>query len=94
MPEASSLALIRSEIDRKPSKLKRILRDAGLRREFLEGVPDDESEVVKEFVRGSSVNALKTKPKVGLSMFLASLILCVSQFPSLGLFPANRSSRQ
>jgi hypothetical protein len=94
MPEASSLALIRREIDRKPSKLKRILRDAGIRREFLDGVSDDEREVVKEFVDGSSVNALKTKPKVGPSLFLASLTLCISQLPSLGLFPANRSSCQ
>ncbi|KAI9786422.1 MAG: hypothetical protein M1839_006882 [Geoglossum umbratile] len=63
MPEASSLALIRREIDRKPHKLKRILRAAELRREFLNSVPDDEKKVVEEFVSGSSVNALKTKPK-------------------------------
>ncbi|KAI9768938.1 MAG: hypothetical protein M1840_004534 [Geoglossum simile] len=69
MPEASSLALIRREIDRKPSKLKRILRDAGLRREFLDNAPDNDREVVKEFVGGSSANALKTKPKVGRSCF-------------------------
>jgi hypothetical protein len=64
MPEASSLALIRREIDRKPHKFKRILRAEGLRREFFDGVSDDDDEVVKAFVSGSSKNALKTKPKV------------------------------
>ena len=94
MPDASSLALIRHEIDRNPRKLKRVLRAAELRREFFNGVPDDEGKVVKEFVGGSSQNALKTKPKVSPSIFLDGLILCVSQFQRLGLFPAKRRGYQ
>ena len=81
MPEASSLALIRREIDRKPHKLKRILRATELRREFFNGVSDDEEEVVKAFVSGSSKNALKTKPKVNFwiqFLLLDGLIFYVS----------------
>jgi len=83
MPEASSLALIRREIDRKPHKLKRILRAAELRREFLNSVSDDERKVVEEFASGSSVNALKTKPKVGTSIFWMIRYSALANFPHL-----------
>jgi hypothetical protein len=64
MPEASSLALIRREIDRKPHRLKRILRATELRKDFFDSISDNKEEVVEAFAKGSSKNALKTKPKV------------------------------
>jgi hypothetical protein len=64
MPEASSLALLRRDIDRRPHRIKQILRNADIRREFFDSVGDDDRKVVKKFVAQSSENALKTKPKV------------------------------
>jgi hypothetical protein len=64
MPEARDLAALRADIDRRSRRLKEALRSEGMRREFLEGVEDDDSKVVKEFVAQNSENALKTKPKV------------------------------
>jgi sulfur carrier protein ThiS len=76
MPEAQYLTALRADINRRPQRLKQALRSEGMRREFLEGVEDDERKVVKEFVAQNSENALKTKPKV-------------SEFVS---FPSIRSS--
>lgn len=67
MPDADRLALLRQNIDRDSRRLKRVLRAAGLRREFFDGIPDDDDEVVQAFVRQNQDSALKTKPKVGLS---------------------------
>lgn len=64
MPESRALALLRRDIDRKPQKIKRVLTDAGLRKEFFSGVVDDEKKAVRAFVSQSSENALKRKPKV------------------------------
>jgi hypothetical protein len=66
MPDADRLALLRQNIDRDSRRLKRVLRAAGLRREFFDGIPDDDDEVVQAFVRQNQDSALKTKPKVGL----------------------------
>ena len=68
MPEASSLAKLRRDIDRKPHKIKRVLTDANLRKEFLDGIPDNESKAVKAFTNQSmnQSNALKKHPKVSL----------------------------
>ncbi|RDI86389.1 hypothetical protein Vi05172_g3381 [Venturia inaequalis] len=64
MPEANAIALLRRDIDRRPQRIKAALKNAGIRREFLEGVPDNDAKVVKKFVAQSSQSALKTKPKV------------------------------
>ncbi|KAJ9663128.1 hypothetical protein H2201_005799 [Coniosporium apollinis] len=63
MPESRALALLRRDIDRKPHKIKRVLTDTGLRKEFFGGVVDDEKKAVRAFVSQSSENALKRKPK-------------------------------
>ncbi|KAE9979789.1 hypothetical protein BLS_009471 [Venturia inaequalis] len=63
MPEANAIALLRRDIDRRPQRIKAALKNAGIRREFLEGVPDNDAKVVKKFVAQSSQSALKTKPK-------------------------------
>ncbi|KAL2871538.1 DUF2461 domain-containing protein [Aspergillus lucknowensis] len=62
-PEADKLALLREDIDRNPERLKDVLRQEGLRREFFGGIPDDEDKAVKAFVKQNSESALKTKPK-------------------------------
>lgn len=64
MPEANAVALLRRDIDRRPQRIKSALKNAGIRKEFLGGVPDNEAKVVKKFVAQSSQGALKTKPKV------------------------------
>lgn len=64
MPEANAVALLRRDIDRRPQRIKAVLKNAGIRKEFLEGVANDDAKVVKKFVAQSSQSALKTKPKV------------------------------
>ena len=64
MPEARPLSLLRRDIDRRPQRLKQILCESGLRKEFLGGVANDEKKAVKKFVDGNAESALKTKPKV------------------------------
>ncbi|KAL2007535.1 hypothetical protein VTN00DRAFT_8973 [Thermoascus crustaceus] len=63
MPEASKLALLREDIDRNSRRIKAVLNDAGMRREFFKGIPDDEEKAVKAFVSQNQESALKTKPK-------------------------------
>lgn len=62
------LALLRADIDKNPGRLKAILREPNMRREFLEGAPDKEEEVVKAFVElpENKENAMKSQPKVCL----------------------------
>ncbi|KAL6245237.1 hypothetical protein RBB50_008012 [Rhinocladiella similis] len=62
-PEAQPLALLRADINRKPHRLKRILRDPRMRKQILAGAPNDEKKVLKAFASQNSENALKTKPK-------------------------------
>lgn len=64
MPEAAALARLRRDVDRRPHRLKAVLLDAGIRKNFLNGVGADEKKVVKAFVGQNAGNALKTKPKV------------------------------
>ncbi|KAF1991584.1 hypothetical protein K402DRAFT_128506 [Aulographum hederae CBS 113979] len=63
MPEAQPLAALRRDVDRKPHKLKQVLMDANVRKEFLGGVAADEKKVVRAFVGLNKESALKTKPK-------------------------------
>ena len=62
-PEADKLALVRHEIDGNSHRLKAILNEEGLRREFFGGV-DEEEGAVKAFVSQNKESALKTKPMV------------------------------
>jgi hypothetical protein len=62
-PEANKLALVRQEIDSNSHRLKAVLNEEGLRREFFGGV-DDEEGAVKAFVSQNKESALKTKPMV------------------------------
>lgn len=64
MPEAAPLAQVRRNIDRKPNQIKRVLTDAGMRKEFFGGIGNDEKKAVKAFCSQNSEYALKTKPKV------------------------------
>lgn len=61
---------MRRDIDRKSQKLKTVLLDPAMRKEFLGGISKDEKKAVKAFVEQNKENALKTKPKVGLKKSL------------------------
>jgi len=67
MPEAQALVALRKDIDREPHKIKGLLLDAGLSRDFLGSVGKDEEAAVKAFCNQNAENALKTKPKVSSS---------------------------
>ena len=53
---------MRNDIDRHPSRIKDVLMDERLRKEFLGGAT--KAKASKAFVSCNSENALKTKPKV------------------------------
>lgn len=63
-PEAEPLALLRGDIDENAYRWKEVLGAPAMRREFLNGVSDDEDAVVEAFTRHNKESALKTKPKV------------------------------
>ena len=69
-PDAQPLALLRRDVDRKPHKIKKILMDPGIRKACFKGCPSDEKKAIKAFVEANKENALKTKPKVDLVVFL------------------------
>ncbi|KAF2036274.1 hypothetical protein EK21DRAFT_96220 [Setomelanomma holmii] len=62
-PEASALAKLRHDVDRKPHKIKQVLTDAGIRKEFLGNV--SEKKAVRAFTNLSTnqATALKRHPK-------------------------------
>ncbi|MCJ1469921.1 hypothetical protein MMC07_008565 [Pseudocyphellaria aurata] len=62
-PEAAPLALMRRAIDRKSEKLKNVLLEPSMRKEFFKSVAKDEKKVVKGFIDVNSSDMLKTKPK-------------------------------
>ncbi|KAL8889811.1 MAG: hypothetical protein Q9215_002953 [Flavoplaca cf. flavocitrina] len=62
-PEAAPLAAMRKDIDRKSDRLKSVLLDPAMRKEFLSGISKDDKKAVKAFVEQNKENALKTKPK-------------------------------
>ena len=64
MPEAQALAALRRDVDRRSHKIKSVLTEPGMRKEFFGSVPNDEKKAVKAFVGQNTENALKTKPKV------------------------------
>ena len=63
MPEAQALAKLRRDIDRRPNKIRKVLLDPGIRKEFLGGVTADEKKACKAFARHNADSALKTKPR-------------------------------
>lgn len=63
---------MRRAIDRHPERLKGVLVESRLRKEFLEGAPNNETKAVKAFVAANKENALKTRPKVGPSHLIDS----------------------
>jgi uncharacterized protein (DUF2461 family) len=69
-PEAQALNVMRQAIDRRSSRLKQVLRDPNLRKEYLGGAKDDDKAVVKQFIDYNKESALKTKPKVSCFSFL------------------------
>ncbi|CAF9912451.1 MAG: hypothetical protein HETSPECPRED_000942 [Heterodermia speciosa] len=62
-PDAAPLALLRRDIDRKSHKLKQVLLDDQIRKEFLGGAKAKEGDCVSKFAALNKENALKTKPK-------------------------------
>ncbi|KAJ5092586.1 hypothetical protein NUU61_007456 [Penicillium alfredii] len=62
-PEADPLALLREDIDENAHRWKEVLRAPDMRREFLNGVSDDDDAVVKAFTHHNRESALKIKPK-------------------------------
>ena len=67
MPEASALAALRRNIDRRPQQIKTALCSPGIRKEYLGGVSKDEGKIVKRFIDEHKETSLKTKPKVSNS---------------------------
>ncbi|RMZ74345.1 glycoside hydrolase family 92 [Pyrenophora seminiperda CCB06] len=67
-PDAPALAKLRRDIDRKPHKIKAVLRNAGIRKHFLGGAADDDKKAVKAFTSlpMNQSNALKRNPKFGV----------------------------
>lgn len=55
---------MRRAIDRKSEKLKNVLMEPAMRKEFLKGAARDEKKVVQGFIDVNSGDMLKTKPKV------------------------------
>ena len=66
-PEAPPMALMRKDVDEKSHKLKAVLMNGDMRKEFLGGIKPDEKKAVKAFVGMNTENMLKTKPKVRAS---------------------------
>ncbi|KAF2850997.1 hypothetical protein T440DRAFT_529753 [Plenodomus tracheiphilus IPT5] len=64
-PDAVALSKLRRDIDRKPHKLKSVLRNEGIRKAYLRNVQDDDQKAVKAFTSlpGNQSNALKRNPK-------------------------------
>ena len=58
---------MRQAIDAKSEKLKEVLLEPRIRKEFLKGVTNDATKAVKIFTSMNTENMLKTKPKVGFS---------------------------
>ena len=62
-PEATPLALLRRNIDRRPHIIKGVLSENRLRKDILNVNANDEKKAVKAFTTSNAENALKTKPK-------------------------------
>ncbi|KAI9811399.1 MAG: hypothetical protein M1826_003189 [Phylliscum demangeonii] len=58
------LSLVRRHIDRKPHKIKNVLMQDGLRKEFLGNIPKDSKKAVQAFIKHNEEMMLKIKPNV------------------------------
>ncbi len=74
-PEAQPLSLMRTNIDRKPKRLRRVLTEPQMRKEILGVTQNDEKKAIKAFAEQNKENALKTKPKVCVLSFFG---ICVT----------------
>lgn len=74
MPEAQPLALLRQNIDRKSRKFRQVLTAERLRKEILGVTATDEKKAIRAFADQNKENALKTKPKVCVSLVLSVII--------------------
>lgn len=67
-PEALYVGRMRNSIDGNSQALKDVLSEDTIRKEFLGDAKKSHAAVVKAFVKSNSDNALKTRPKVSLSL--------------------------
>lgn len=79
-PDAEPLARLRNNIDRKPSKIKRVLTHPSIRKDFFGGIPDNEKKAVKAFIQNNQEGMLKTKPKVSPFVHLRCLVVPFHRF--------------
>ncbi|KAI9709961.1 MAG: hypothetical protein M1820_003039 [Bogoriella megaspora] len=63
LPSAEPLAALRRDIDQRPHRIKTVLTEEGLRKDFLGGIGKDDKKATRAFAAQNSNNALKTKPK-------------------------------
>ena len=80
---------MRRDIDRKSHRLKGVLLDPAMRKEFLGGISKDDKKAVKTFVEQNKENALKTKPKVGS---MKSLERCIGMETGRHLWPEKAAN--
>jgi uncharacterized protein (TIGR02453 family) len=64
-PDATPLAQLRRDVDRKSHKLKAVLMNEQIRKHFFNGIGKNEKKAVEVFISHNSESMLKTKPKVG-----------------------------
>ncbi|KAK5175236.1 uncharacterized protein LTR77_000373 [Saxophila tyrrhenica] len=62
-PDSQPTQLMRRDIDRHSRRLKDVLLEDRLRKEFLGGVAKQDAKAVKALVSANAENALKTRPK-------------------------------
>jgi uncharacterized protein (DUF2461 family) len=66
-PDSQQLHAMREDIDAHPNRIKAVLRQPGIRKDYLEGVADDEKKALKKFLEKNKESALKVAPKVSES---------------------------
>lgn len=88
MPQASDVSLVRQNVDQNPQRIKRVLNDADVRRQFMNGVPNDEKKAAKAFVSQNQESALKSKPMVRVT-FPLFLSVKTPSHPYPGTPPAT-----
>jgi hypothetical protein len=81
---------LRREFDRKPHKIKQILKDEQIRKAFLGGAPNDDKKVVKAFIglTSNASTALKRHPKVSPNSLGPHAFTWCSSIPVLRLWPS------
>jgi uncharacterized protein (DUF2461 family) len=67
-PEAASVAKLRASIDERPQRWRRALMNERFRKAFMPKAKATEEAVLKAFAEANKSGALKTKPKVSLTL--------------------------